>query len=93
MIIRSIYILQYLDHPTVVKFVNYIISPDDSTIYLIFECAKKGSLRSLMEPLHSRPSLGNYVLYQLAQALAYLKSKNVAHRDIKVSPCRYSLLI
>ena len=44
MLIRSIYILQHLNHPSVVRFVNYILSPDDSTIYLLFESAKKGSL-------------------------------------------------
>jgi cell division cycle 2-like len=89
MLVRSIFILQALKHPSIIHFVNYIISPDDSTIYLLFEPCKKGSLERLEHVLDKRPQVRTkiikYILYELAVALGYLKASNVAHRDLKPS--------
>jgi serine/threonine protein kinase len=87
MLVRSIFILQSLKHQSIIKFVNYIISPDDSTIYLLFEPCKKGSLDKLKGVLSKRkePKIIKLILYELALALCYLKASNVAHRDLKPS--------
>ncbi len=87
MFVRSMFILQSLQHRSIIKFVNYIISPDDSIIYLLFEACKKGSLDKLKQILLERKQyrIIKYVLYQLAEALIYMKSNDVAHRDIKPS--------
>lgn len=54
MFVRSMFILQSLQHRSIIKFVNYIISPDDSIIYLLFEACKKGSLDKLKQILLER---------------------------------------
>lgn len=89
MLVRSIFILQSLHHRGIIQFVNYILSPDDSNIYLLFEPCKRGSLDRLQRVLPRRPALRaaltKFILYELAQVLAYLKARNVAHRDLKPS--------
>jgi serine/threonine protein kinase len=89
MLVRSIFILQALHHRGIIQFVNYILSPDDSTIYLLFEPCKRGSLDRVKRVLERRAQVRGkiikYILYELAQVLAYLKSRNVVHRDLKPS--------
>lgn len=89
MLVRSIFILQALQHRAIIQFVNYIISPDDSTIYILFEACKKGSLDKIKRVLEKRPQVRTkiikYILHELALALSYLKASNVAHRDLKPS--------
>jgi serine/threonine protein kinase len=85
--VRSIYILQRLRHPNLIRCLNYIISPDqDGTIYLLFDACKKGSLADLKTDLTTRKlyTIIRLILLQLADALSYLKAMKVAHRDIKV---------
>lgn len=87
MLVRSIFILQSLKHQSIIKFVNYILSPDESTIYLLFEPCKRGSLDKL-KPVLQKRSLGRltkFILFELAIALSYLKASSVAHRDLKPS--------
>ena len=89
MLVRSIFILQALQHRAVIQFVNYILSPHDSTIYLLFEPCKRGSLDRIRKVIDKRPEVRRkvikYILYELAEVLAYLKGRNVAHRDLKPS--------
>lgn len=53
---------------------------------MLFEACKKGSLEEIKKPLFAMkmPTVTKLVLLQLAEALNYLKSEKVAHRDIKV---------
>jgi serine/threonine protein kinase len=87
MLVRSLCILQALQHRAIIQFVNYILSPDDS-IYILFEACKRGSLDDLKQVLPHRPHrlhIIKYILYQLAEALTYLGEKSVVHRDLKPS--------
>lgn len=94
MLVRSIFILQSLKHPSIIKFVNYILSPDESTIYLLFEPCKRGSLDKLKPVLQKRglTKLTKFVLFELAAALSYLKASSVAHRDLKPSNITFDSL-
>jgi serine/threonine protein kinase len=85
--VRSVYILQHLNHPNIIRLVNYIVPVEyDMSIYLLYESGKKGSLEDIKKHLrlHKMHSVIKLIMYELAEALSYLKSVNVAHRDIKV---------
>lgn len=94
MLVRSIFILQSLKHQSIIKFVNYILSPDESTIYLLFEPCKRGSLDKLKPVLQKRSltKLTKFILFELAEALCYLKASSVAHRDLKPSNITFDSL-
>lgn len=53
---------------------------------MIFDACKKGSLSDIKKDLIAKKmwKVIKYILYQLAEALSYLKSMKVAHRDLKV---------
>ena len=88
------YILQHLRHPNIIRLVNYVVRVEyDMSIYLLYESGKKGSLEDIKKQLrHNKMhSAIKLIMYELAEALSYLKSVNVAHRDIKVNGKIWSL--
>jgi serine/threonine protein kinase len=62
---------------------------------MIFDACKKGSLSDIKKDLIAKKmrNVIKYILYQLAEALSYLKSMKVAHRDLKVHSLTSSLQI
>jgi serine/threonine protein kinase len=84
--VRSIYILQQLQHPNIIRCVDYILPPQDISIYVLYEPGKKGSLDEIKGPLREQSNYGliRYIMLQLAEGLEYLSSVKVAHRDLKV---------
>lgn len=80
---REVEIQAHLRHPNVLRLYGYFY--DQSRVYLIMEIAKKGSL---YEKLQNEKTLTEHVAAkytaQLAKAIAYIHSKHVIHRDIKL---------
>jgi len=80
---NEIGVLITLDHPNVVKL--YEVYEDYKEIYLVMEMCTGGEL---YEALIANDSYGeNYaahLFYQMAAAVAYVHSKKMAHRDLKL---------
>lgn len=92
-LIRSLYILHSLNHPGVIRCVNYMVPPhEDLAIYTLFEACKRGSLENIKKPLrgYKQFTLIKLIMLDLAETLHYLKLHNVAHRDLKVTEFRPS---
>lgn len=71
-----------LDHPNVIRIYSY--QTIDSLSCIFFEYCKGGSLDDIVKSNHhiDPPQLYFYC-YQIALAVQYLHSKNIAHHDIK----------
>jgi len=85
-ILREIYLLNTLNHINVVKLLDIDVEFVDKiprNIYLIFECLPS-DLWKLVKSGHDL----NYdelmkILFQILNAVKYIHSKNVLHRDLK----------
>eukprot|EP01103_Thecamoeba_quadrilineata_P006051 TRINITY_DN15787_c0_g1_i1.p1 TRINITY_DN15787_c0_g1~~TRINITY_DN15787_c0_g1_i1.p1 ORF type:complete len:561 (+),score=96.65 TRINITY_DN15787_c0_g1_i1:2-1684(+) len=77
-------ILQKLRHPNIVLFMG--IARSNETYYIVQEFAKGGSLYKLVSnPKNKIPPLTQvkFVL-EISQALSYIHTKNLLHRDLKM---------
>lgn len=83
-VMRELELLQKLDHPNIVKFVEYIDTPDH--LYFTLEFVEGGSLYATMKRFGSFPeSLLVIYITQVLRGLQYLHTKGVIHRDIKAA--------
>jgi CRP-like cAMP-binding protein len=79
-------IMEELDHPFIIKlFKTY---QDDNFVYCVLDFIQGGELFSVMRPndgeIHKVPeSQGKFYVLAIADALAYMHSSNIVHRDIK----------
>lgn len=83
--LREIRILSRLGHPNVVKLFESIDSPN--FVYIVMEYVQGESLHAYLKAQPERRFTEDKVkniIRQVIQILAYLHSKNVTHRDIKL---------
>ena len=84
MILKEIKINQLLNNPFIVSFYHYF--EDLKNIYLIFEICENKTLKDLLKKRKRLTEIEvQYYLYQLIEALKYLHSKKIIHRDLKLS--------
>eukprot|EP00931_Biecheleriopsis_adriatica_P104564 TRINITY_DN79228_c0_g1_i1.p1 TRINITY_DN79228_c0_g1~~TRINITY_DN79228_c0_g1_i1.p1 ORF type:complete len:831 (+),score=203.19 TRINITY_DN79228_c0_g1_i1:149-2641(+) len=84
--LKEVRLLQSLDHPNIVKFLDSFI--DQHELLIIVEWAEKGDLKRLIrkavanETTFKEADVWNYSR-QLAGALDHMHSKRIMHRDLK----------
>lgn len=82
-ILMEIQLLQELQHPNIVKYIDTV--QEDGKLNIVLEYIESGQLSSLFAKSGGRPSevlMTNYVS-QILTGLAYLHSQGVVHRDVK----------
>ena len=84
---KEVEILSSLSHPHVIKYMGMVQGGDAS--YIVMELAANGSLDKYMTTHHLTVYEKIKICLQIAQALEYLHSKGIVHRDIA---CRNVLL-
>ena len=83
---REIKLLQSMDHPNIVKL-RQICASSAASVYLVFEYLDYDLSGLLQHPSGNLFSMAQVkcIIYQLLQALLYLHSHGVVHRDLKGS--------
>lgn len=81
-LLNEISILRALNHPNIISL--NAIYEGDNHVYCVFEYCSGSSLKNYLHKNH-RPPLQTTleIATQLFQALAYLSSRNIIHRDVK----------
>jgi calcium/calmodulin-dependent protein kinase I len=75
-------ILQSLNHPNIVKYINYF--EDDKRYYLIEELVDGGDLIDVLKVKKRYVEVdAKKLVLSLLQAVQYMHSNNIIHRDIK----------
>ena len=78
---ESLY-LQSFKQKNIVKFINSYVY--ENQFYTVMECAKGGELNSHLEKLKFLSEWeARRIFKQLHEAVRYIHSKNVVHRDLK----------
>ncbi|KAE8450648.1 hypothetical protein EG329_005992 [Mollisiaceae sp. DMI_Dod_QoI] len=82
-ILKEVQIMRQLDHPNIVKLVDF--SESRQYYYIILELAPGGELfHQIVRLTYFSEDLSRHVITQVADALLYLhEEKGVVHRDIK----------
>lgn len=69
-------------HDNIIRFYDYFV--DDKRIYLIMEYCPAGELFKLLQKYKRfHETVAAYYTKQIAEALHYLHSKQIMHRDLK----------
>lgn len=79
---REINILKQISHPFIVKAHSVVQTPTSMFIFMRF-CEKGDLLNYIKKNGIIKESMANVWFYQLASAVGYLHSLNIAHRDLK----------
>jgi serine/threonine protein kinase len=82
-ILKEVQIMRQLDHPNIVKLVDF--SESQQYYYITLELAQGGELfHQIVHLTYFSEDLSRHVITQVAEALEYLhEEKGVVHRDIK----------
>ncbi|KAI2638527.1 CAMK/CAMK1 protein kinase [Xylaria nigripes] len=82
-ILKEVQIMRQLDHPNIIKLVNF--SESRQYYYIILELAPGGELfHQIVRLTYFSEDLSRHVITQVAKALEYLHEEmGVVHRDIK----------
>jgi serine/threonine protein kinase len=84
--LREVRLLRLFNHENIVKLKTILI-PDNSItfteLYVVFELMETDLAQIIRSPQKLKEQHTQYFTYQLLQALKYLHSENVVHRDIK----------
>ncbi|KAI1135967.1 CAMK/CAMK1 protein kinase [Hypoxylon sp. FL0543] len=82
-ILKEVQIMRQLDHPNIIKLVDF--SESKQYYYIILELAPGGELfHQIVRLTYFSEELSRHVIVQVAKALEYLhEEKGVVHRDIK----------
>jgi LIM domain kinase 1 len=84
-ILRELAMLRAVTHPNIVQFLG--LCRHKQEVYVVTEYVPRGDL---MEVLHSTQhpplswSLRVYLMMEITKPLAYLHSRNIVHRDVKL---------
>ena len=78
---NEIDILRKLDHPNIVKIIEYYETAE--AYYIITEFCEKGELYGYINHEYSERQLA-VLFYQVFSGLCYLHDNNILHRDIKL---------
>uniref|UniRef100_A0A0N4ZSH0 Protein kinase domain-containing protein n=1 Tax=Parastrongyloides trichosuri TaxID=131310 RepID=A0A0N4ZSH0_PARTI len=81
---REVLILQELLHPNVIKVNGYAQDMNDGSIYIEYPYYQE-SLCDMMSKICLEESKVKLYIYQLFDALSYIHSKKIIHRDITPS--------
>lgn len=76
-------LISRLNHPGIVKVVEYGLSPKDATPYLLMEYIPGRSLEDIIEKEPLEISLKRNIILQIAEALQAVHEQGILHRDIK----------
>lgn len=82
-ILKEVQIMRQLDHPNIIKMVDF--SESKQYYYIILELAPGGELfHQIVRLTYFSEDLSRHVIVQVAKALEYLhEERGVVHRDIK----------
>ena len=83
-LINEISILKELNHPNIIRLIDFIQSSNHSNV--IMEYCNGGSLSQILEQ-YGKPfpiEIIQYFMRQIVDGLKYIHSKNIIHRDIKL---------
>ena len=82
-ILQEFNLMKDLNHPNTVRVFGFILH--QKCLALVMEFATKGVLKKLIQKksLRSNVSLQYYILLQIAQAMRFIHSQNILHRDLK----------
>lgn len=82
-ILKEVQIMRQLDHPNIIKLVDF--SESRQYYYIILELAQGGELfHQIVRLTYFSEDLSRHVITQVAKALEYLhEERGVVHRDIK----------
>lgn len=74
--------LQSFKHKNIVKFINSYVY--ENHFYTVMECAKGGELNCYLESVNLLTEYeARRIFKQIHEAVRYIHSKNVVHRDLK----------
>jgi Serine/threonine protein kinase len=80
---REIKIQKKLDHPHIIKLVNYFENQDN--VYLVLEYAENGNLFYYLRKKKRLSEKEAFVyFFQTCISIDYLHKKGILHRDLKV---------
>jgi serine/threonine protein kinase len=82
---REIAILDQIKHEHIVRFIEAIDSPRH--VYIVTEYIGGGSLHALLKKQVNRKldeNFARHIFAQVCEAIKYLHSNNIIHRDIKI---------
>ena len=80
---REIELHSKLSHNNIVKMYDVIIDEFNSCVYLILEYCKLGDLSKFQNKRPINEIYVQHFVYQLKDALFYLKEREIIHRDLK----------
>merc|ERR1719508_457607 len=85
-LVKEVTILQDLQHPCITKVLEMV--EDENKMVIVMEYAAGGELFDQVVADHDanklREETAKHQFYQISHTIAYLHSKNVCHRDLKL---------
>lgn len=83
-LMKEVEILKSISHPNIIKL--YDVIEDDRSIHLVMEYANGGSLQQNLRIKSKKldPKETKRIFKQIVDAVKYLHSINIYHRDIKL---------
>lgn len=83
---REINFLRSLDHPNIIKLHSVLYAPSTDLAYVIMEWANCGTLQhAISNNFKFNENTIAPIYIQIALAISYMHSKEIAHRDVKPS--------
>jgi len=88
----EITVLSQVSHPNIMQFVEYFTSDDLRTVYIVTEFLKGGDLFDRIAQSLFTEEQAIDIAIQVIEALSYMKSLGLAHRDIKLENLVFSTM-